>query len=225
MADHWNDLVEVVRGVETLPRLPGHEARSALQARAVDLHAALRPISLASEEMKRAAEACAHLLGAYANNRVADPLGQAKLYATHLQDQPLFAIRQACDDFRNRRVFDVNSDGDRVYFTLDHAPSAFRLLDQVKKIADAYRAEHWKISRVLKITHIKPENRHISTEEAESVARQIRELAARLGSGLDVERAQERERIRREAQEARDRAKRIIENAARARADETAAHP
>jgi hypothetical protein len=132
-----------------------------------------------------------------------------------LGEQPLFAILQACDDFANHRVVDhIREDGTTVYFTMDHAPSTFRLLDQVKKCAVDARSEHYKIRRVLAIT--KARSAHIlSAEEQAQVAEGLSALAKGMLRRATKEQEIDRQKISAEAKEARDRAARIIEEARR----------
>src|ERR1700730_1471928 len=197
--------------VDRLPALPSHELRTQMHARRIVLHSAIRPISMARAEQETARKAIAALLGGYLNIKTDNPSAVAAGYVAHLAEQPLFAILQACDDFKHRRVVDrVREDETTIYFTLDHAPSAFRLLDQVKKCAAAARSEHYKIGRVLTIT--KTVTRPASPEQAAHVGGLLRRLADSLATGNELLRKEAQDKIRAEAQEARDRAARIIQD-------------
>jgi len=94
----------------------------------------LRPISEKRAELEAVKKAMGAFLGAYLNIRTGDQGGAVALYVAHLSEYPLAAIMEALGDFKNGRVIDrTDAEGNPVYFTLDHAPSAFRILDQVKK--------------------------------------------------------------------------------------------
>lgn len=210
--------IEREGGHDVLPSLPAPQVRARMRERQLTLRSVLRPISLASEEQKRARDAIAGLLGGYLNIRTDNPAAIAAGYTAHLGEQPLFAILAACDDFRHHRVVDyVNDEGKEVYFTLDHAPSAFRLLDQVKKRAADAQSEHFQINRVLAITKIKP--RALMTEDEERrVAEGLRTLANGMLKRVTKDAEEERKKNSAEAAAARDRMRGIIEEAARRRA-------
>lgn len=187
--------------------------RKELQNRKTELHSKLRPISLATAEQTKVQVAVLTLLGLYLNVRITDKEGTSRAFMAALNDQPMFAVMEALDDFRNGRVFDVGADGQRIHYTLDHAPSAPRLLDQVKKRAADVQEERGKIARLLAIEKIaEPE---VSAAERDRVAEQLRRLADSLLMKRAHERQGEREKIRAEAQEARDRAERIQAEALR----------
>jgi hypothetical protein len=201
-------------GRDTLPNLPVPAVRAQMAERQAALRAVLRPISQATAEQERACKAVAALLGGYLNVKVANPMATAAGYTATLGDQPLFAILRAIDDFKNHRVVDhVDKEGNEILFTMDHAPSAYRLLDQVKKCAAEAQTEHYKIGKVLAVTAVR--TRPVMTPDEE---RYVAEGLARLASGM-LKRATrdaeaERQKTRAEAAEARDRAQRIIQDAA-----------
>lgn len=201
---------------DVLPALPPPQLRQRMRARQLDLHALLRPISMATEDQKRAREAIAALLGGYLNIRSDQHQAIAGGYTAHMADQPLFAIRQACDDFKNRRVYDW-IDEKKVPFTIDYAPSAFRLLDQVKKCAADAREEYHQIGRVLAVKKVITERR-ISEDEQARVVAAMRLRAMDLGTSAEISRRADAEKIRTDAAEARDRAKQITQEGARRRA-------
>jgi hypothetical protein len=88
-------------------------------------------------------------------------------------------------------------------------------LDQVKKRAAEVQGEKYKVTRLLAIDKITaPE---VAPEEKARVAEHMQRLAESLKIGRDKLRAAERERIRGEAQEARDRAAQIKQNATKRR--------
>jgi hypothetical protein len=200
---------------DTLPALPPTPLRQRMRARQLDLQKLLRPISMASAERDTAMKAIGALLGGYLNIKADNPQAIAAGYTAHLIEQPLFAILQACDDFKNRRVYDW-IDEKQVPFTIDHAPSAFRLLDQVKKCAADALEEHYQIGRVLAVKHVAIEQR-VSPEEQSRVAAAIKLRSMELGAVVDASRQADLVRIRSEAQEARDRAARITEDGIRRR--------
>lgn len=210
--------IERDRGYDELPKPLSVGTRRELENYQQALHAKLRPISMAQAEQATVRKAVATLLQSYTNVK-GDYSAFLDAYVAMLRDQPVWAILGALDDFRNRRVFDINGDGERVYFTLDHAPSALRILDQTKKIADAYREEWGKIDCVLKVTHIRSKERQISAEEAASVHEGILALSRRLASGINSDRAAEREKRRAELAAAKERTDRIMEEARRRNAD------
>lgn len=207
---------------DMLPALPDRALRGRLRERQLVLRSALRPISMATAEQNRASDAVKALLGGYLNIKSDNFKAVAAGYTAHLAEQPLFAILAACDDFKHHRVVDyINDEGKEVYFTLDHAPSAFRLLDQVKKRASDAQSEHYKIGRVLAITKVKP--REMMTEEEQRyVAEGLRKLANGMLKRATKSAEEERKKISAEAAEARDRMRGIIEEAARRRAADLA---
>ncbi len=196
---------------DTLQVLPSPPLRARLRERQLALNLALRPISMAVAERDRAFKAVSGLLGGYLNIKTDNPQAVAAGYTAHLIEQPLFAILQACYDFKNRRVYDLNADGERVPFTIDHAPSAFRLLDQVKKCAADAREEHYQIGRVLAVKLITTAP-SISPDEAQRIAAAMRLRSMELGASAEAGRLADMVRTTWEAQEARDRAARIVES-------------
>jgi hypothetical protein len=206
------------RGIDSLPALLSPAIRKGLVDRKRALHVKLRPVSDAMAELENARKAIAGFLGGYLNIKTDNPTAIAAGYVAHLRDQPLFAILAAIDDFKNRRVFDIGAEGQRIPFTLDHAPSAYRLLDQVKKCAAETQSEHYKIGRLLAITKT-ADDPGISAEEQAIVATKLAELTASMGRALVATQDHERRKISAEAQEARDRARRIVEEARRRNTD------
>jgi hypothetical protein len=222
VVDQMFKAIEREKGQDFLPAPPAASLRKQMEARHAEIRTALRPISMARAEQERAAKIVAGLLGAYTNLKTANPQALVAGYVAHLAEQPLFAIIAACDDFKHGRVYDIGSEGQRIPFTLDHAPSAFRLLDQVKKRAADLQGERYRIGRVLCARQAM--RRAISEDEAQRVAAGMATLASDFGLRLAVERKENVDRTRREAQEARDRARRITEDAtARRRAAGTVA--
>lgn len=190
--------------------------RRELESYRTGLHAKLRPISMATAEQATARKAIGVMLQSYINARSGDPGGTLDAYVAYLRDQPVWAILAALDDFRHRRVFDLNAEGDKVPFTLDHAPSAARILDQVKKHTNAIEDERGRVVRLLAITRYSPPP--VPPEEAERVHKLLRGLADHMSVNVDAARRAEREKIRAEADAARERARRIIDDAKRKRA-------
>jgi hypothetical protein len=210
------------RGVDSLPALLSPVVRKELTDRRRALHGKLRPISLAGAELEAARKAVAGFLGGYLNIRTDNAAAAVAGYVAHLSGQPMFAILAAIDDFKNRRVFDIGAEGQRVPFTLDHAPSAYRLLDQVKKHASDVQAEHFKITRLLAITKT-TDDPGVSPEEQARVAASLAELTATMGRSLTATRDEDRRKASAEAQEARDRARRIVDEARRRNSELNAA--
>lgn len=199
---------------DTLPNLPAHEVRVRMQTRQVALRAHLRPISMAVAEQEHARRAIAALLGGYLNIYAENKAAVAAGFTAHVGEQPLFAILQACDDFKNHRVVDhVDKNGNDVLFTMDRAPSAFRLLDQVKKCAEAAQMEAHKIGKVLAITKTRGRPA-LTPDEERYVADGMAKLAAGMLRGATKEAEDNRRKVREEAAAARDRAQRIIQDAA-----------
>ena len=222
--NHFRDMLEKFYGSierdglqDALPRLPEPSVRKELVERQGALRTLLRPISEALAERDRAKKSIAFLLGGYLNIKAENKEAIVEGYTAHVSKYPVFAIVEACADFANHRVIDrYDEEGKPVMFTVDHAPSAFRLLDQVKKrVADA-QEEAAKIARVLAITKVKifPT---ISKQEADRIQRGFEDLAKSLSMGANSVVAGERDKIRAEAQDARDRAAKIKEDAARLR--------
>lgn len=223
LAEQFHDLIERDHRarVDTLPALPSHTQRVLMQARSVELHDALRPITYAETDLTNATTLLRLFLGGYFNLKVADPEKTARAYVkTYLGEQPLWAIIAACNDFKNGRVFDINNQtGDQIPFTLDHAPSGARMLSQCRKITERFREEQGRLSRVLAITRAKPAERHISTEEAARVREGILSLSQRLSSGIVRELTEDQAKRRAEIEAANARTARIMEEARRRNAD------
>jgi hypothetical protein len=211
------------RKCDTLPAPIDTATRKQLDGYRRDLHGRLQPISVAVAHREKAASAVALFLAGYLNTRTGDPAGTVRAYVAMLFDQPLFAILQALDDFKNRRVVDhYDANQNPVYFTLDYAPSAPRLLDQVKKCAGPTQEERHKVTRLLAIEHVsEPE---VPEAERERVAVHMRKLADSLSMKNARIRDQEREKSRAEANEARERAARIVHEATERRRQQAAAH-
>lgn len=201
-------------GSDRLPALPSPETRRTLDRRRKDLRASLRPIAMAKAEQETARRAMGAFLGGYLNIRVENQSATVAGYVAHLGEQPLFAILAALDDFKHRRVFDIGAEGQKIPFTIDHAPSAFRLLDQVKKHAADVQEEHFRITRVLAIAKT-IDGPEVSDAERERVAVHMRQLADSLAMKAANIRVEELNRAKLEADGARDRARRIIENVKR----------
>ncbi len=202
---------------DAMPMLPTPSVRSELVERQRCLRTLLRPISEAMAERDRAKKSIAFLLGGYLNIKSENKEAIVEGYTAHVSKYPVFAIVEACADFANHRVVDrYDDEGNPVMFTLDHAPSAFRLLDQVKKRTADAQEEAAKIERVLAITTVKTFPT-ISKQEADRIQRGFEDLAKSLSMGANSVVAGERDKIRAEAQDARDRAAKIKEDAARLR--------
>jgi len=200
---------------DTLPARIDGPTRKQLQDYRRDLHGRLQPISNSMADREKASAAIALFLGGYLNVRTADPAGTTRAYVASLMDQPLFAIMEGLDDFKRGRVFDIGREGERIPFTLDHAPSAPRMLDQVKKRAADVQAERHKVTRLLAIEKVsEPE---VSEAERERVATHMRDLADSLAMKATAIHVEERKRIRDEASAARARSAQIIQNANRRR--------
>jgi hypothetical protein len=192
-------------GADVMPTLPSMAFRKELDGRRKELNSLLRPISLASEERKRVgAEVLAFLAGFLDARGTRETVA---LYVSHFADQPMFAILAALDDFKNGRVWDTKADGTRLPFTVDRAPSAYRMLDQIKKRASDLQEERFRISRVLAVKKtLEPE---VPKAERDRVQVLLSELADHMRIGVAARNAEDRERNRAEAQAARDRAARI----------------
>lgn len=202
---------------DTLPAKIDGDTRKQLQDYRRNLHGRLQPINNSMNDREKASSAIALFLGGYLNARTSDPGGTTRAYTAVLMDQPLFAIMEALNDFRSGRVFDIGRDGERIPFTLDHAPSAPRVLDQVKKRAADVQEESHKVKRLLLVDRVsEPE---VSDAERERVAAHMRQLADGLAMRSAAIRVDEMKKARDEADAARDRAARIIQDARRRRDD------
>lgn len=198
-------------GPDALPVPLSANDRHLIQDYRRDLHARLRPISDAMAERDKAQAAIAIFLGGYLNAKTSDPKGTSAVYVMQVMDQPLFAIMEALDDFRNGRVFDIGKEGEKIPFTIDHAPSAPRLLDQVKKRSADTFEERFKCDRLLRITKTSPPP--VSEAERERVGVLLKNLAGNMGMQNALDRKKSLEKTRAEADEARSRAQRIISDA------------
>ena len=170
---------------------------------------------MATAELDTARKAISALLGGYLNIKTDNPAAIAAGYVAHLKDYPIFAIVAACDDFKNHRVVDhYDANGKEVLFTMDYPPSAFRLLDQVKKCCERENLEQYRITRVLAITKT-TDAPALAPEVQQRVGAQLRELAESMRGKVNQQRAADAVENREKAQQARDRAKRIVEDARR----------
>jgi hypothetical protein len=204
--DHYRD---------ALPAPINRAERKELEGYRRDLHARLSPASLSRGAMESVAKAVGVLLQAYVNVRSGDMSATLAAYVAFVQDQPAWAILAAIDDFRQGRVYDMDSEGNKIPFTLDHAPSAPRIVNQVEKHTIEIVEERGKVTRLLAIEKIvAPE---VSEEERERVGAHMRRLADSITMKNERIRAAEMEQARGEAQEARERAARIVEEATRRR--------
>lgn len=211
------------RKCDTLPAPIDPATRKQMESYRRDLHGNLQPISVTVAHREKAQSAVALFLAGYLNARTSDPAGTTRAYVAMLLDQPLFAILRALDDFKNRRVVDhYDANQNPVYFTLDHAPSAPRLLDQVKKCAGPTQEERHKVTRLLAIDKVS--ELEVPEAERERVAIHMRNLADSLAMKNARLRAQDMEKSRAEAQEARERAARIVHEATERRRQQQAAH-
>lgn len=205
---------------DTLPVPLAASVRKDLDKYRLDLHARLRPISMASAERDTVRKGLGILLQSY-NSYSSDPKGTLDAYCAMLSDQPAWAILDALADFRDGRVYDTNSHGERVRFTLDKAPTATRILDQVKKHTDATEAERARVVRLLAVNRYLPPP--VPEAERERVGGLMQGLASGMAMTQENFRAQDRAKTRAEADEARERARRITEDARnRRRADDIA---
>jgi hypothetical protein len=197
---------------DILPAKIDADSRKKLQGYRQYLYGKLHPISMSMTDREKAKSALYLFFGNYLNIK-ADREGAANVYIQTLRDQPLFAIMRAIDDFVQGRVFDIGRDGERIPFTLEHAPSGPRLLDQVKKRAADVQEEKYKVNRLLAVTHFaEPE---VSEAERERVAALMRQLANTMAVKSESIRVEEQRKVRDEAQQARDRAAEIIQSARR----------
>lgn len=203
---------------DTLPLPIDPKTRKELEEYRRDLHGRMRGIGLSAADRQTAGKAIGIFLMGYLNARTVDTSATLAAYLAALSDMPLFAILDAIDDFKNRRVFDIDQTGARIPFTIDHAPSAPRLLDQVKKRCEPILEERGKVSRLLAVKQIAPPPP--DPEMVKKLGGLMRNLADNMKHKREAERAQEWEKIRAEADEARARAARIVQEAtSRRRAD------
>lgn len=210
------------RRCDTLPAAISLDVRKELQNYRRDLHSRLQPIGNSVAHREKAQSAIALFLGSYLNARTNDPAGTSRAYVAMLLDQPLFAILAALDDFKNRRVVDHYDAADNpIYFTIDHAPSGPRILDQVKKCAAGLQGERHKVTRLLSISVIRESE--VSDAQRERVGKLMRELADSLAMKNAHIREEEIKNIRAEADEARARAARIRQEGTERRRREQAA--
>lgn len=204
---------------DTLPAPIDRETRKAMEEHRRALHARLRGIGEAIADRQAAGKAIGAFLLGYLNARSVDVQQTLASYVSTMNDQPLFAVLMAIDDFKNGRVFDIDpKDGSRIPFTIDHAPSAPRLLDQVKKCVGPTQEERHKVTRLLAVEKIRQPD--LPPEERERVGYLMSDLASKMKMQAAADRERDVQKIRAEADEARARAARIVQEAtARRRAE------
>lgn len=87
------------------------DERMILEARRLRLHALLRPMREAGEELRRAAEAIAATMMCFTSMRnVEDPQGLIAAYVQAMSDLPIFAVLAACEDAKAGKIKGQDSD-------------------------------------------------------------------------------------------------------------------
>lgn len=168
----------VVEGSTLLiDRLPTVSEREQLANRLARIEQAL--VAVQPEERTDAQQAIADLLMAYGIVR-ADPNSAQTVatYVYHLQNLPLFAIKRACEDVKNGRVFDVDRNGNRRPIDATYPPSTIRLRAVADKHANELYAESLAFRRVL--TARKLLANPISAEERKIVGEGLAALGAEI---------------------------------------------
>jgi hypothetical protein len=152
--------------------------RGHLRMRQRDLHMLLRPLSL--EDRKHAAKALAAMFLGFPNLRTTEHTAIVTAYIMALEQYPLFAIIEACEDVVRGRVDDLNP---------DFAPTAPRLCDLATRHVLPLRAE---LAVVEKALTAKYEINPVSPEERERIAVKLRELADAM---MERDKVQRREHL------------------------------
>ncbi len=149
VVDFWPET-----GSASLRRDLTRPEKAALGGRADELKLALRPISQASEEMRRAAEALAQLFLGFPSMRNVDAQAMITAYVQHMSDMPLFAVRAACDDVVKGKVKGLDP---------DWPPTSVRLVEIAEKHSRPLIEESIRISKTLTgkqtVVEVSPEER------------------------------------------------------------------
>lgn len=170
------------------------DPRKILERRRRECRVLLRGLNGVGDQ-QQAALAVSLVLQGY-SGRVGDAQGTVSAYIDVLQDMPLWATQQACEDVRRGRVAGVNP---------DFPPSAARLHQVADEKLTPLRQELRKLDIVLdsKVHEIE---QNIPAEERAAVLKGIRETIAQLNtaSGMEDEAETEKRKARIRVQRDRD---------------------
>lgn len=192
----------------TVTRMPTTVERQVMAARSEAIGKAIRP--MAPSERPAAAAAIAGLLVGYGYARN-DPRAAETIatYVAHLADMPLFAVVAACDDVRERRVYDTDPrTGNRKPLNPDKEPSTIRLGTIAQKHVDRLSAERYAFDKVLLAKKVLPAPP--SQEEREHVAGKLKQLSEDLRAHSAEEDLKVRQRDAARADEKRKGGDRLI---------------
>lgn len=176
--------------------------RDLLDGRKLQLNAILRPVSDASEERRRTAEALAAMFLGFPSMRNVDAQTMITAYVLHLESLPLFAVMKACEDVVRKRVKDLDS---------DWPPTSPRMYEIAERHVFPVEGERLMIEKALvgrvpEVEKLTPEaverigakamalsqelNKKVERERSETDARTLAELAA--GSNAAIMREYQR---------------------------------
>lgn len=139
--------------------------KKTLETRAVELVRVLRPISYASEEMKRAAQEIATLFLGFPSMRNIDAPTMVSAYVQHLSDLPIFAVRAAVEDVVRGRVKGLDP---------DWAPTSVRLHEVAQKHVTPIIEEQLRIEKTMKGVVPAPE---LTPEERDQIGQKFHAFA------------------------------------------------
>ena len=175
-------------------RFPTPTEYQLLKQRENDLRRALRPITYASEDQRRAAQALAVMFAGYPAMRNVNAKDNIAAYALHLKDLPLFAILETCEAVTKNKV---------KHFATDLPPPANILYADAEARANKLNAELVRYSRILNAKQL--EQPVVSESERERINRAIEEWRATSAKAFDPYAEEREQRIERTKQYIADR--------------------
>jgi hypothetical protein len=196
---------------DEMVRLPNRHERGMLQSRSRDLSSLLRPASLAAAETARIGEAVGMMLGGWRNLKEGNPAEIIAGYTMLLKELPVWAVVKACGEFARGEAIEVVNGVER-RMSPDWAPSAARVYTVARDHITAQVAESNRLHRLLSCRKISVA---VDPAARERVGALLKDFSGGMTERVRKERDADRIRIEALAQEARDRAAKIREDADR----------
>jgi hypothetical protein len=205
---------------DSLPRLPTVQERTRLHNRMRDLTALLRPASLSMAEREQVKAAVALMLSGWIlqQGRNINPDDVIGAYTTLLCDLPVWAVVKTCGEFARGEAIEVIN-GEERKLSPEFAPSAPRVHAVARRHIEDQIAEESRLRRILDCKRIAVS---ANPEVQARVARLFNQMADGMRGRAEKDRAEERAAAAKGADEARDRAAKIREEADRPILDEYA---
>lgn len=196
---------------DVMDRLPTVVEKRRLHNRLRDLTAVLRPAEMAQAEMGTIGQAVGMMLGGWRNLKEGNPKEIIAGYTMVLKELPVWAVVRACGDFARGEAFEV-VDGVEKKLSPDWAPSVARVYSVARAYMTEQIAEHNLINRLISCKRIAVA---VDPEARKRVGEMLHDFSAKMGAKVQRERDADRVRSAAAAQEARDRAAAIRDEADR----------